>query len=502
MMQTLNDLSPQPLWNYFSDILQIPRPSKKEERMIAWLMDFAGRHQLVSKKDQAGNVLISKPPFPGKENLPVVVLQTHMDMVCEKNNDKRFDFLKDPIQALVGEEWVTADGTTLGADDGIGMAAQLALLTSGNIPHGPVECLFTVDEETGLTGANALQPGFFTGKILINLDSEDEGEIFIGCAGGIDTVATFRYKSKPVPAGSAALLLRVTGLQGGHSGDDIHRGLGNANKILVRFLYRISDRYKTALAGFNGGNLRNAIAREAQAVVVIPVADEQELLAEFEAFSADIRFEYEKTEPGLLLTAGITDLPSTVMSAPALSGLLLALMACPHGVLEWSTRMPGMVETSTNLASVKFEGNDRLVVTTSQRSEIDSRKTMAAGMVESVFRQAGAEVRHSDGYPGWAPDPDSAILKIAVDSYIRLFKTTPVVRSIHAGLECGLFLEKYPGLDMVSIGPTIKGVHSPGERINIETVGKFWLHLVDILISLPLAEANGWLQPTDQNPED
>jgi dipeptidase D len=486
-MKSLAYLYPQPLWSYFSEILKIPRPSKKEEQIIGYLLRFAARHNLPAKKDKAGNILISKPAYKGKEKVPVIVLQTHMDIVCEKNSEKKFDFLTDPIEAIVSDEWVSADGTTLGADDGIGIAAQLAVLASQDIQHGPLECLFTVDEETGLTGAIELQPGFFSGKILVNLDSEDEGELFIGCAGGIDTVAVFHCQKLPVPDGSVSIELKVTGLQGGHSGDNIHQGLGNANKILVRFLWLASSKYKLALAGFDGGNLRNAIAREACAVLRVPQSDVMELISDFEQFASIIRYEFEKTEPGLILSSSLSDNNSGVIDEFTFSGLIYALMACPHGVLEWSTRMAGMVETSTNLASVKFIDKDKIEVTTSQRSEIESRKMMAAGMVESVFKLAGAEVIHSDGYPGWSPDPSSAILKLAVKSYRRLFSAEPIVRSIHAGLECGLFSEKYPGLDMVSIGPTIKGAHSPGERINIETVGKFWKHLVDVLEHMPSA---------------
>jgi dipeptidase D len=487
-MKKIASLSPEPVWRYFSEILRIPRPSKKEEQIIAWLLDFAAQHDLPVKKDDAGNVLISKSATPGKEHWPVVVLQTHVDMVCEKNSDKVFDFSKDPIIALAGEEWVTSDGTTLGADNGIGMAVQLALLVSDTVRHGPLECLFTVDEETGLTGANALQPGFISGKILINLDSEDEGEIFIGCAGGMDTIATFGYTEQPVPQNTAALELKIGGLLGGHSGDDIHKGLANANKILVRFLMSRSKKHPVSLAEIDGGNLRNAIAREAKAIVVIHEHEIRGFLSDLEQYTSDIRFEFEKTEPDLVITCKQVSLPASVMDETSFTCLLLSLMACPHGVLEWSSRMPGMVETSTNLASVKMKEGQKIVVSTSQRSEIESRKIMAASTVESVFVLAGAKVRHSDGYPGWAPNPESGLLKIAVASYRKLFSTEPVVRSIHAGLECGLFLEKYPDLDMISIGPTIKGAHSPSERINIVTVEKFRDHLVDILENiLPLA---------------
>lgn len=483
-MKTFTQLNPEQVWRYFEEILKVPRPSKKEEKIIQFLLDFATKNNLQATMDEVGNVLIKKPAYPGKEKVPAVVLQTHMDMVCEKNSDKEFDFEMDPIEAVIGDEWVTANGTTLGADDGIGIAAQLALLSADDIQHGPIECLFTVDEETGLSGAFALKSGFFTGKILLNLDSEDEGEIFIGCAGGIDTIATFRYTKEQTPFGSVAFKIKVSGLTGGHSGDDIHKGLGNANKILARFLYQEFNSLQVALVDFDGGNLRNAIAREAVAWIVIPASHRDQFQSDFEQFEKAVMEEYVKTEPNLEMYITPTETPYQVMNHSTARNLLNALLACPHGVLEMSPRMPGMVETSTNLASVKFLPFNEIIVTTSQRSEIESRKLLAANMVEATFRLAGATVEHSDGYPGWTPNPDSEILKVAVDSYRRLFNSEPIVRSIHAGLECGLFLQKYPGLDMISIGPTIKGAHSPSERINIETTEKFWKHLVDILETL------------------
>jgi dipeptidase D len=480
-MRRLEKLQPQPLWNYFEDICQVPRPSKKEEKIIRFLLDFAERNKLEAKRDEIGNVLISKPAFKGRENVSTVILQSHVDMVCEKNADRVFNFDTDVIVPFIDGNWVKADGTTLGSDDGIGIAAQMAVLTSDDIQHGPVECLFTVDEETGLSGAFALHEGFMSGNILLNLDSEDEGEIFIGCAGGIDTLAELKVKKERVPGNSFALKIMVKGLLGGHSGDDIHKGRGNANKILARFLWQAIRKFGVRIADFNGGNLRNAIAREAYAIIIVPNVQKEQLVAELNIFSAEVEFEYERTEPNLVVDHSSTNLPETVLDLSSQERLINMLCACPHGVLEMSTRMEGMVETSTNLASVKFNENEKVLVTTSQRSELESRKHYAAEMVRSVFELAGARVTNSDGYPGWTPDPDSKILQITVDSYKRLFKKEPIVRSIHAGLECGLFLEKYPGLDMVSFGPTIKGAHSPDERVDIETVNKFWLHLKDVL---------------------
>jgi dipeptidase D len=480
-MKTLSQLIPQPLFNYFEDICQVPRPSKKEEKIRQFLLSFAADNNLKAKTDKIGNVLILKPASVGMENAPTVVLQTHMDMVCEKNSDKIFDFDNDAIETQIVNGWIKANGTTLGADCGIGIAAQMAVLTSTEIKHGAIECLITVDEETGLTGAFELQAGFLTGTVLLNLDSEDEGEIFIGCAGGIDTQATFVYKKEHVPSNSVTLKLSVEGLFGGHSGDDINKDRGNANKILNRFLWGVSKKQDIRIADFNGGNLRNAIAREAFVIVVIPENDKENLIRNFDEFSSKLYFEFERSESGLKLKIEETDTPKFVIDFETQIKLLKSVYACPHGVLEMSTRMEGMVETSSNLAAIKFIENNKILITTSQRSEIESRKHCAAEMVESVFELAGAEVIHTDGYPGWVPNPNSEVVKIAVNSYKKLFGVIPNVRSIHAGLECGLFLEKYPDLDMVSFGPTIRGAHSPDERLNIEATNKFWKHLVDVL---------------------
>ncbi len=485
-MKRLKDLSPQPLWNYFEEICQVPRPSKKEEKIIRFLHDFAAKNNLKVSQDKIGNVLICKPATSGREKDPVVVLQSHVDMVCEKNSETKHNFETDAIKPFIDDGWVRAEGTTLGSDDGIGIAAQMAILTATDLSHGPIECLFTVDEETGLSGAFALQPGFLSGNILLNLDSEDEGELFIGCAGGIDTIGTLSYTPQALPIGSFAVKLEVKGLMGGHSGDDINKNRGNANKILNRFLTDADRKFDLHLAEFNGGNLRNAIAREAFAVVVVPHSQKENLIVEWNVFASEMEFEFERAEPKLMMLHQSVDLPKQVIDADTQGRLLKLIAACPHGVLEMSSRMIGMVETSTNLASVKFKDDLNIVLTTSQRSEIDSRKYMAAEMVKSVMLLAGASVEHSDGYPGWTPNPDSAVAQIAANSYKKLFGNDPVVKSIHAGLECGLFLEKYPELDMVSFGPTILGAHSPDERINTETVGKFWKLLVDVLENIHL----------------
>lgn len=480
-MSEISKLSPVIVWENFDRITQVPRPSKKEGRILEFLKNFATANGLEHASDKAGNIVIRRPASVSMCDRPTVVLQSHVDMVCEKNSDTTFNFDNDPIKTYVDNGWVKARGTTLGADDGIGMAAALAVLTSSDIQHGPVECLFTVDEETGLTGAFALKPGFFTGKILLNLDSEDEGEMFIGCAGGVDTVVRMPYTKQVTPPHKFAVRLTVKGLQGGHSGDDINKGRGNAIKLLNRFLWEMNNKYGISLASFEGGNLRNAIAREASAVIVFDEALKEQMRVSFNMYAAEMEQVWKLTEPELRLEMESTDLPDEVLDADSASHLLNALYACPHGVFSMSYRMPGMVETSTNLAAVKFTNGNTILITTSQRSDVDSEKMNIAQMVASVFRLAGAAVEHGEGYPGWAPNPDSPILKIAVESYEALFGQKPVVRSIHAGLECGLFLEKYPGMDMISFGPTLRGVHSPDEKVNIATVEKWWRHLVDIL---------------------
>ena len=488
MNRILSHLKPEKLWSYFEDICQVPRPSKKEEKIRKFLLDFAKQHKLEAKRDEIGNVIIKKPATPGMEDRIPVVLQSHMDMVCEKNSDKEFDFDKDAIVPVIDGDWVTADGTTLGADDGIGMAAQMAILTADDIQHGPVECLVTVDEETGLTGAFALQPGFIEGRTLINLDSEDEGELFIGCAGGIDTVASFKYKSAKVPRDMVAFKVSVSGLKGGHSGDDINKGFGNSIKILNRFLWKIEDLFHIRISEFTGGNLRNAIPREAEALFVVRGKWAKLVKDQFEAYHKEVKEELAITGPDLAMEMELVELPERVMAKSLQRRFLNAVYACPHGVIAMSHKMPGMVETSTNLASIKMIEGDNIEICTSQRSDSATAKLDIAYMVESVFNLARFNVRHSDGYPGWSPNPDSEILRVSKKAYEDLFKVSPVVRSIHAGLECGLFLEKYPDMDMISFGPTLRRVHSPDEKINIETVQKFWDHLLEVLKNVPVAE--------------
>jgi dipeptidase D len=482
------DLKPAGVFHYFAEISKVPRPSKREEKIIAYLKAFGEQHNLETKVDEAGNVLIRKPATPGRENLKTVILQSHVDMVCEKNSDVRHDFLKDPIEIVIDGDWMKANGTTLGADNGIGVAAGLAILAAGDIEHGPLECLFTVDEETGLTGAFALKPGFMNGEILLNLDSEDEGEIFIGCAGGMDSVAEFTYKEVDVPAGYFFFRVGVWGIRGGHSGGDIHLGLGNANKILNRFLSQTAKKYDMYLCEIDGGNLRNAIPREAHAVCAIPFEAKESIRIDLNIFIAGMENELGKIEPYMKFVLESEAARAKAIDQDTTDRLLKTLYAIPHGVYAMSLDIPGLVETSNNLASVKMKEGNVIKIETSQRSSILSSRDDMANMVRAAMELGGAKVSFGNGYPGWKPNPHSEILRIAEASYKKLFGVDAKVKAIHAGLECGLFLDKYPALDMISFGPTLQGVHSPDERMLIPTVDKFWRHLLDILANIPAKE--------------
>lgn len=479
------DLKPESVFRFFEEICQIPRPSKKEEKIVAYLKEFGEKHHLETKVDKVGNVLIRKPATKGKENLQTVILQSHVDMVCEKNGNVEHDFLKDPIKTYIDEEWLKAEGTTLGADNGIGVATELAILEADNIEHGPIECLFTIDEETGLTGAFALEKGFMNGDILINLDSEDEGELFIGCAGGINTVAEFTYHIIPAPQDYFFFRVDVQGLTGGHSGDDINKNRGNANKILNRFLESISGKYDMYLCELQGGNLRNAIPREAYAVCAIPMADKESVRVDLNVFSAEVEAELSVTEPSIKFLLQSESPRKEAIDRETVCRLIKTLYAVHHGIFAMSQDIPGLVETSSNLASIKMVEGNKIRIETSQRSSILSSRMDMVNAVKAAFELGGATVTVSGGYPGWKPNPSSPILKVAVETYKNLFGTEPKVKAIHAGLECGLFLEKYPSLDMVSFGPTLRGVHSPDERMHIPSVNKYWKHLLEILVNIP-----------------
>lgn len=478
---SLKNLEPHLVWEQFEAITRVPRPSKKEEKIIEYLVNFAIAHGIEYQKDQIGNVVMRKAATAGYEDRPCVILQSHMDMVCEKLPEVDFDFDNDPIQTKIVDGWVMAEGTTLGADCGIGMAAALAILLDKNSEHGPIEALFTVDEETGLTGAFNLGEGMLRGKYLINLDSEDEGEIFIGCAGGVDTVAYFKAEYEPAPVEYDYYKLSISGLMGGHSGDDINKGRANSNKLMARILLEAHEDYNARVSYMDGGNLRNAIPRDAYAIFGVDRPSSQSFKQRFEAWATEVKAEFALTEPQMQISLCSEPKPERVLKLELQQNLLHALVGVANGVISMSQAVEGLVETSTNLASVKFGDNDEIIVTTSQRSSVESAKLYAKKMVESTLMLAGAKVKHSDGYPGWAPNPNSQLLRHSVECYKDLFGTEPKVKAVHAGLECGLFLEKYPDLEMVSFGPTLRGVHSPEERLEIATVDKFWILLKELL---------------------
>ena len=479
-MSKNNLLQPSIVFDCFAEVNKIPRPSKKEEKMIAFLKAFGEGLGLPTKVDETGNVCISKPATPGYENSKTVILQSHMDMVCEKNKDKDFDFENDAIETYVDGEWLKANGTTLGADDGIGVAMQMAVLKSNDIEHGPIECVFTRDEETGLTGAMGMKSDFMTGDYLINLDSEDEGQIFVSCAGGVRTTATYPFPTEDMPEGYFTFRVGVKGLTGGHSGDDINKKRGNANKILVRFLNQEIEKMDLRVVDIQSGGLHNAIPREGYAICAVPMNMKEQVRVDLNVFTAEVEEELAVTEKGILLSLDSCEPAAKVMEKQAMRKMLLSLHAVYNGVFAMSQDIDWLVETSTNLASIHVEG-DKVVVTTSQRSSIGSACQHMASVVRAAFELGGAEVLTNEGYPGWKLNPNSEIVKIAKESYVELFGKEPKILAIHAGLECGLFSEKYPKLDMVSFGPTLRGVHSPDEKLLIPTVQMVWNHLLDIL---------------------
>jgi len=478
-------MEPKAVFDIFAQINQVPRPSKHEEKISKWLQDFAAAHAIECVADEAMNVIMRVPATPGYEDHEGIILQAHMDMVCEKNGDVQHDFMTDPIQTYVDGEWLKAKGTTLGADNGIGIAMALAAITDKELAHPAIECLFTVDEETGLTGAMKLQDGMLKSKRLINLDSEDDGQIFIGCAGGIDTLAKMHYTSEKLEAKGNRLAIRlaVSGLMGGHSGDDINKGRANANQLIVWFLARIWPQTDIQLASINGGNLRNAIAREAEAVVCIPMSYKEQIRIEWNRYVAQMEGVFGEVEKEMRLDLESCDMPDTFIPSEKAYRLIMALCECPHGMIAMSKEMPGLVETSTNLASIKMR-EGYIEVNTSQRSSIESAKHHLKWAVEQALSMACDEVTHGDGYPGWAPNPNSPLLETVKKAYTDLYRSEPKVLAIHAGLECGLFLEKYPYLDMVSIGPQMYGVHSPQERLSIPSTERCYRWLCQTLKSL------------------
>lgn len=481
----ITDLQPRLVWECFYEITRIPRPTHHLDKMKAFLVDWANRHNIPVKTDEVGNVAMTKPATPGHENAPRIILQGHQDMVAEKRGDKVHDFLNDPIETIVEGDWVRADGTTLGADNGLGCATGMAVLLDDTLVHGPITVLLTVDEEQGLTGANGLAPDFVEGDILLNLDSEEHGQLVIGCAGSQATLCHYPVEHAEAPAELKYFRVHIDHLKGGHSGMEIHLGRGNANQQTARFLWELMSRFPVTLSDFTGGGLPNAIPREASAVFGINSENAEELKAYAREFNDMIHAEYLLAE-GSDFTFELTevDRPADVLAAGYSTPLVSALFATPNGVQGMSLAVPGLVETSSNLASVKRIGDDEILITTHQRSSVDSRRFEIADRVKALYEMIGCRVESNDPSVGWAPNPDSKVLKVAEECFENLFGTKPRVEALHAGLECGIFLEKMPNLDMVSFGPTLKDIHSPGEKANIPSVADFWKLLTAILEKL------------------
>lgn len=475
------ELKPARVFEQFAEINKIPRPSKHEEKMIDYLKEFAEKRNLEHEVDETGNVIIRKPATKGHENAPMVSLQSHMDMVCDKLVDVDINFQTDAIQTYVDGEWLTAKGTTLGADDGIGCAIELAILDSDDIEHGPIECVFTRDEETSLTGAMGMKAGFMKGDMLINLDSEDEGQIFISCAGGKTTSAKFTFTREQAPEGYFFLQASIKGLKGGHSGDDINKKRANAIKILTRFLYKEQEKMDLHLASFNSGKLHNAIPRDGVIVFAVPASEKETVRVDWNVFTANVEEEYHVSDTTMEFNLESTE-ATAVIEKGVSHRFILAMQAVDNGVFAMcqDEALAYMVETSNNVASVATSENEINIIT-SQRSNVMSNLENETNTVKAAFELAGAEIKMSDGYPAWKMNPDSKLTKVAVESYKKLFGKEPIVKGIHAGLECGLFSERYPNLDMVSFGPTLRDVHTPDERLHIPTVQMVWDHLLDIL---------------------
>jgi dipeptidase D len=484
----IKGLEPSLVWERFYEITQVPRPSKKEGKIIRFLKEWGEKKNIKYKQDETGNLVFFVPASKGLEDVPVVVLQGHIDMVCEKNKGTEHDFENDPLTLKRVDGWLKAEGTTLGSDNGIGVAAALAVAEDNSFKHGPIEILLTVDEETGLTGANNLQPGFVTGKTLLNLDSEEDGAFYIGCAGGIDTMATLPLDLESVHADSLSYQIMVKGLMGGHSGSEINTGRGNAIKILARALAALSD-INFSIGHIDGGNLRNAIPREAEAIILLRPSKETEVETIIKDLNDNIKAEFRQTDPDLaIIFRKTTSKHSEVLTRAFAQKLVDLLLALPHGVTAMSQDIPDLVETSTNLAVIKMNESE-INIATSQRSSMESAKRYIAQSVKAVFDLAGAGVRTGDGYPGWKPNMESKILKISREVYHELFQSEPEIKAIHAGLECGILGDRSPGLDMISFGPTILGAHSPDEKVEIKTVDKFYTLLKRILEEIAEAKA-------------
>lgn len=486
MSTTIKDLQPKAIWENFYKLTQVPRPSNHEEKARKFMLEWAKENHIEAFMDEAGNIIMRKGATPGMENRKGVILQGHLDMVPQKNEDTVHDFQNDPIQTYIDGEWVRAKGTTLGADNGMGVAAGMAILTSTDIPHGPVEVLITATEETGMDGANGLKPGLLNGDILLNLDSETEGELYVGCAGGIDFSASFQYKEEAVPAGMTAFRLAIKGLKGGHSGMDINLGRGNSNKLLFRFLKTYAKDLGLRIANILGGSLRNAIPRESFATVVLPAENAEKLQAAVKEAEAIFQAELSAKEPTLSVSAEATEMPAFIIDNCSQFRITNAILACPNGPVRMIDSMPGTVETSNNLAIVQSK-DGKIIVKSLLRSSVETAKDALAQSIRAVFELAEAdEINFEGGYPGWKPNPDSAILNEMQEIYEKMYGTRPAIMAIHAGLECGILGSKYPNWDMISFGPTLCSPHSPDERVNIPSVVKFWDYLKETLKNIPM----------------
>ncbi len=484
MNETIRNLEPRAVWNKFADLNAVPRPSKKEERVIAFMKDFGENLGLETFVDKVGNVIIRKPASPGMENRTPIVMQSHLDMVHQKNNDTHFDFETQGIEMYVDGDWVRAKGTTLGADNGLGVATIMAILESDEISHPPLEALFTIDEETGMTGAMGLEGGLLNGKILLNLDTEEDDEIGIGCAGGIDVTATRKYKEIPVTEDSLGFSIQVTGLQGGHSGMDIHKGFGNANKLMNRLLFKATEELDAHISSIDGGSLRNAIPRESNAVLVVPKVKEGAFTEELELLAKDIVGEYKLIEPALKIKIDKISLPATTMDADSQELLVKSIYAAHNGVFRMSPAIDDLVETSNNIARVLVQEGE-IYIGCLTRSSVESSKMDLANALRSTFELMGCDVKLSGDYPGWAPDMESPILKVLDELYQKMYGEKANIAACHAGLECGILGQNYPGMDMISFGPTIRGAHSPDERASISSTQKYWEFVLEILKNIP-----------------
>lgn len=483
-MSEVRTLEPKTVWNHFEDLNAVPRPSKKEERVIAFMMDFGQQLGLETIKDDTGNVIIKKPASDGFENRKTVILQAHLDMVHQKNADTEFDFDNEGIQSYIDGDWVKAKGTTLGADNGMGVAAIMALISSDNIPHPPLEALFTIDEETGMTGAKGLTDQYLSGSILLNLDTEDDDELSIGCAGGVDTNTAYQCQLVDTPKDLVGYKIAVTGLKGGHSGMDIHLGRANANKVINRLIYNVQNQFTLSVNSIDGGSLRNAIPREAFATIAIREGEEEGVLNVFEQLADEIKAEFSVTEPTMKISIEKSDTPEKVISQEDQLKITQSIQALHNGVYRMSATIEGLVETSSSLARIELT-DGKFSTQSLQRSSVESAKIDIANTIGAAFKLQGANVEHTGDYPGWTPNPDSDILKITESLYKKMFNDTPQIKACHAGLECGILSKALPGVDMISFGPTIMHPHSPDEKVSISSVQKFWQYLLNVLEHIP-----------------